>query len=213
MVRRTKADAWLTRERLLDAAELQFQRQGVSGTTLQDIAQAAGLTRGAIYWHFQDKAELFNAMMNRAASPLAQQILRSGEAGLEDPMGQIRGSFLAALRATVEDPQVRRAVEIAFHKVEYVDETRGVRERRVKGLAERVAQVERGLRRAVRLGQLPPRLPARASALALHALVDGLINHWMLDPQAFDLVRVGRQALDAYLQGLKSPPPPARPRR
>jgi TetR/AcrR family acrAB operon transcriptional repressor len=63
LVRRTKEEALATRHRLLDAAELLFQAQGVSRTTLNDIARQAGATRGAIYWHFKDKADLFNAMM------------------------------------------------------------------------------------------------------------------------------------------------------
>ena len=66
MVRRTKADALATRNSLLDAAEHLFQARGVSRTSLNDIATAAGTTRGAIYWHFKDKADLFNAMMERA---------------------------------------------------------------------------------------------------------------------------------------------------
>lgn len=60
-MRRTKEDAQHTREALLDAAELVFAQRGVSRTSLQEIAKAAGLTRGAVYWHFKDKAELFNA--------------------------------------------------------------------------------------------------------------------------------------------------------
>ena len=70
MVRRTKQEALATRHSLLDSAELLFQAQGVSRTSLQDIAQAAGATRGAIYWHFKDKADLFNAMMERVTLPL-----------------------------------------------------------------------------------------------------------------------------------------------
>lgn len=80
MARRTKAEAQATRNALIDAAERLFDSQGVSRTSLQDIAQAAGATRGAIYWHFKDKADLFNAMMERATAHLddmAQQDRKS----------------------------------------------------------------------------------------------------------------------------------------
>ena len=66
MPRRTKEDALATRNSLLDAAERVFLAQGVAGTSLNDIAQEAGTTRGAIYWHFRDKADLFTAMMDRS---------------------------------------------------------------------------------------------------------------------------------------------------
>ena len=75
MVRRTKQEALETREKLLDAAETLFQREGVSRTSLQQIAQEAGVTRGAVYWHFKDKAELFDAMMRRATMPLELRLL------------------------------------------------------------------------------------------------------------------------------------------
>lgn len=205
MPRRTKEDAERTRLRILDMAEREFQRRGVSRTSLEQIARAAGVTRGAVYWHFRNKADLFNAMLQRVTLPLEAEILRSGERTLEDPIAQIRGSYLAALRATVDDPQARRVFEVALFKVEHGNALRGVRERRLNGLRNRVAQVERGFRRAARLGLWRSALPARAAALGVEALIDGLITHWMLDPQAFDLVRTGEHALDAYLGGLRAP--------
>ena len=63
MARRTKQEAQATRSHILDTAELVFEQRGVSGTSLGEIAKAAGLTRGAIYWHFKDKADLFNACL------------------------------------------------------------------------------------------------------------------------------------------------------
>ena len=87
MVRRTKEEAQRTRERILDTAEREFQRRGVSRTSLEEMARAAGVTRGAIYWHFKDKADLFNAMMKRVTLPLESEILRSGERDARRPAG------------------------------------------------------------------------------------------------------------------------------
>ena len=70
MVRRTKEDAQETRNRILDAAVEVFNRQGVAQTSLNDIAAEAGVTRGAIYWHFANKVALFDAMINRLICPL-----------------------------------------------------------------------------------------------------------------------------------------------
>ena len=203
MARRTKEDAQRTRERILDMAEREFQRRGVSRTSLEQVARAAGVTRGAVYWHFRNKADLFNAMMNRVTLPLEAEILRSGERTLDDPVLQIRGSFLAALRATVKDPQARRVFEIALFKVEHGSALRGVRARRLKGLRDRVENVERGFRRAARLGLWSGSVSPRVAALGMQSLIDGLISNWMIDPEAFDLVRVGERAIDAYLRGVQ----------
>lgn len=62
-MRRTAEDAALTRQALLDAALMEFSRRGYEGTRLQDIAAAAGLTRGAIYHHFRNKAEVYLALI------------------------------------------------------------------------------------------------------------------------------------------------------
>lgn len=203
MPRRTKADALRTRERILDKAEQEFLRRGVSRTTLQHIARAAGVTRGAIYWHFQGKSDLFNAMMNRVTLPLEREIRRSGEPALDAPLAQIRGSFLAALKATMTDPQARRVIEIALHKVEHTAAQPGVRERRLKGLRARVDDIASGFRRAARRGQWQAGVPARTAAVAVHSLVDGLIQNWLLDPGSFNLLAVGRRAIDALLDGLR----------
>ena len=202
MVRRTKEQAEATRSHLLDTAELLFAQHGVSRTSLAEIADAAGLTRGAIYWHFKDKADLFNAMMARATLPMEQAALASDEAQRLDPVAHLRRTFVEALRITVNDPQVRRVFEIATHKVEYVGELEAVRDRHLRVRNECLAHVARGVRLATRRGLLGGRIPAHAAALGLHALIDGLIQNWMLDPEAFDLVKAGEQVLDTYLAGL-----------
>jgi len=54
-----------TRELLLDAAEEVFARRGFEGASLDEIAETAGYTRGAIYKHFADKEELLHAACAR----------------------------------------------------------------------------------------------------------------------------------------------------
>ncbi len=202
MPRRTKEDAQATRQSLLDAAERLFQSQGVSRTSLQDIATAAGATRGAVYWHFKDKADLFNAMMDRVTLPLeGARDQAAGTAG-EDPLPRLRAALLGALRRTATDPQTRRVFEVATQKVEYTDALGKVRERHLEARRRGVALMKQALQRSalVRGRRLP--MPAVAAARGLHALVAGLIQDWLLDPAEFQLEAAGRHAIDAYLAGL-----------
>jgi TetR/AcrR family acrAB operon transcriptional repressor len=201
MARRTKEESLATRGSILDAAEQVFQRQGVSRTSLQQIAQAAGVSRGAIYWHFRDKGELFSEMLARVSVPL-QETVRADEPGVEDPLGFIRASFIESLRRTVDDPQQRRVYEIAAHQAEYIGELLEVREQYLVTRAERLRHLERGLAAAIRAGQLPEGTQTRAAALAMHALAEGLIRNWLLDPRAFDLLAVGEEALDILVAGM-----------
>lgn len=204
MVRRTKADALATRNSLLDAAELLFQANGVSRTSLNDIAVAAGTTRGAIYWHFKDKADLFNAMMERVTMPLEctlESTARDASTNV-NPLLLLRDSMMGALRQTATDERTRRVFEVATHKVEYVTEMQAVRDRHLQVRNECVVMTEKALHEAVvREGiQLPISLPT--AALGLHVIIDGLIQNWLLDPEAFDLEKCGRGTVDVYFAGL-----------
>jgi TetR/AcrR family transcriptional regulator, acrAB operon repressor len=206
MARRTKQDAEATRSLILDTAEVVFQERGVSRTSLNEIAQAAGLTRGAIYWHFENKADLFNAMMERVTLPLEEAALEADDPALADPIAHMMSNFIHALQLAANNPQTRRVFEIATHKVEYVGELTAVRDRHLATRDECLLHSERGIKMAMRRGQISRRIPARAAALGLFALIDGLLQNWMLDPTAFDLVKVGRQVLDAYMAGLAVSP-------
>lgn len=120
-----------TRNRLLDAAERLFQQRGVSRTSLHDIAAHAGATRGAVYWHFKDKADLFNAMMERVTLPLEQSLRPQPDAPAADALAALRLAVRDTLHQLSTDDQLRRVVEVATHKVDYIDELHAVRERHV----------------------------------------------------------------------------------
>lgn len=204
MVRRTKADAQVTRHALLDAAEQLFQAHGVSRTSLNDIATAAGTTRGAIYWHFQDKADLFNAMMERVTLPLEESMASAAcqARRQDDPLGSLRASLTNALQKTAQDEQTRRVFEVATHKVEYVEEMRAVRDRHLRVRNAHMAFAAQMLGEASIRAALRLPVPAAQAAMGLHVMVDGLIQNWLLDPTAFDLETVGAQAITTYLSGL-----------
>ena len=74
MVRRTKKDAELTRQSIINAAREVFLVRGVSRTTMDHIATQANVTRGAIYWHFNNKKELFDAMRQQVFLPLIDRM-------------------------------------------------------------------------------------------------------------------------------------------
>jgi len=206
VARRTRKEALATRGRILDAAERVFSRRGVSRTSLDDVARAAGVTRGAIYWHFKDKADLFGAMLGRVALPMEEMLQRTSEAAGDDPLAHVRGRSVAVLRKVVGDARARRVFDVVAHKCEYVDEMAAVR-RRINGMrANCLAQLESGFRNAIRRGLLPAGVEPRAAAVGLHALVDGLITNWLIDPKYFADARAAEQIVDRYLDGLGAGP-------
>lgn len=208
MPRKTKEEALKTRNRLLDAAEWLFQAQGVSRTTLQDIALRAGATRGAVYWHFKDKSALFNAMVERISLPLEAYFnvedspADTADLGEASALDHTRNAILMALHQIVNDVRTRRVLEVATQKVEYIEEHRSIRLRHLAVRNGFLARVRQGLDAAARHETLTLPLPSAMAAQGLHALIDGLIQNWLLDPEAFDLQQLGRSAIAIYFCGL-----------
>jgi len=212
MARRTKEEAQETRNRILDFAEHVFSEKGVSRTSLDDLARAAGVTRGAIYWHFRNKAELFDAMMARITLPMEEVSLRAsqgGPGGKGDPLAYVRSCALNVLTRTATDPQVQRVFDIVCHKCEYVDEMAELKARHLECRAECLGEIERAFAQAIAADQLPASVDARRAAVVLHALIDGLIANWVLDPSYFPLAAEAEKIVDGYLAGLLLQPPSA----
>lgn len=204
MARRTKEDAAATRDSILDAAELLFVEQGVSRTTLQHIASAAGVTRGAIYWHFDDKSALFNAMMERATLPFECALNVLGEADEARVLDDLRAFLVDIFRVTETNPQARRVFEIASLKVEFVSEMDAVRVRRRHNQQEWMAQVQERLELAQESGLIRQDVQLQVFAFGLWALMDGLIRNWMFEPTSFGLVETGDELIGTMLDGIRT---------
>jgi AcrR family transcriptional regulator len=68
----------LTRNAILDGARRLFADSGFAGATMDDIAQAAGVAKGAVYHHFPTKEGVFEAVFERASTQLVAEVMRSG---------------------------------------------------------------------------------------------------------------------------------------
>lgn len=204
MARKTKAEAAATRDSILDAAEKLFAEQGVSRTTLQHIASAAGVTRGAIYWHFLDKGALLHAMMERVKTPLeeAMLLLDAKEGG--DPMHDLREYVMTVLRVTADDPKARRVFEIVTLKMEFVDDAVVLREGRREKQEQWMQRIETRLGQAKALGLVRQDLDPAMVAHGMWVILDGLIRNWLFDTEAYDLLKLGESMMDTYLAGLRN---------
>ena len=211
MARRTKEEAEATRHRLLDAAELVFCERGVSGASLSDVARAAGLTRGAIYWHFKDKLDLFDAMMQRVILPMEQIVLGDSEGQTDcSPVSKIVGYFALIFEVFVSDERARRVFEVAMFKVEHVGELAAVQQRWIASADRFIALLEQNLEQAfAREQSLLPLMPSAVSphlaAKGLYAMFDGLLTAWMLRKGGFDLQVQGMALLRQYLKSMGLP--------
>ena len=205
MARRTKEEAQATRVQILDAAEQVFQAQGVSRASLAEVAKAAGVTRGAIYWHFENKIDLFQAMLERLHLPLEELARASEDEDEPDPLGCMRDLLIMALTRLASEPQTRRTHDILRYKCEYTGELLGLRERMQALSIECDQRIAKALGNAVSRGQLPADLDCQRAAICLHAYIEGLEANWLLVPN-YDLTTQAPSLVEAVLDMLRSSP-------
>lgn len=202
MARKTKEEAQHTRSQLLEAAERLFSERGVAHTTLNDIATAAGLTRGAIYWHFQNKTDLIHALWDQVALPLHESFAELTLSMPDDPLARIQIKSTTVLTQVVRDARIRNLLSILLLKCEYVEEPGGLREGYLIKRADCLGEITEEFRLAVMQGQLPAGVDERFAAIGLMALIDGLCFHWLMNPALFSLEDKAKNYIDAYLKGL-----------
>ena len=206
MARSTKQEAQETRNRILDAAERVFHEQGVSRTSLEDVARTAEVTRGAIYWHFKNKGDLFDAMAQRVKLPMEAMVEAGSDERAADPLGRMRASLIFVLQESVRNPQSRTVFEIIFLKCEFVAANDTIWNRRREEFSKGLLNFQRTVENAMTRGQLPQNLDVVVACSALQAMIVGLINNWLLMSGPLDLAAEAPRLVDACLDMLRYAP-------
>lgn len=169
MARKTKEESQKTRDGILDAAERVFLEKGVGTTAMADLADAAGVSRGAVYGHYKNKIEVCLAMCDRAFG----QIEVPDENARVPALDILLRAGMGFLRQCCEPGSVQRVLEILYLKCERSDENEPLLRRRE--LLEKQGQRfgRRQIRRAVERGELPARLDVELASIYLQSLWDG----------------------------------------
>ncbi len=203
-MRRTKEDAAMTREQLLKAALISFRRKGYVGTTLDDVAQQAGTTRGAIHWHFGNKAELFNTMI-RESYARATTIFKEIFVAQGTPLQKLRQLMVHWMRYLEEDDEFRTVMEIITFKTEIVPELSSGMQENAAG-RRYVHQLFRQLiQEGIAGGEIRAEVDPEAATIAAQGLLFGTITNWLIDQQAFSLHSTAETITDFYIRGLQTP--------
>jgi len=200
MARKTKQQALETRQHILDVAMRLFSRQGVSSTSLAEIAQAAGVTRGAIYWHFKNKSDLFSEIWELSESSIGDLETEYRAKFPGDPLSVLREILVYILEATVVEERRRLMMEIIFHKCEFVGEMAVVQEAQRDLCLESYDRIETTLTECIQAKLLPANLLTRRVAVLMRAYVSGIMENWLFAPQSFDLKKEARAYVAILLE-------------
>ena len=182
-----------SRRRILKSALRLFATHGYAGTSIRMIARAAGISVGLLYNYFPSKADLLGALF-------------------EESMRDVQASFASAEAASTPAERIERLVRSSF---EILDANRdfwrmsyGVRMQPavVAGLGKRLnawtTTIQSTLARYVKdAGSRQPEV----DAALLFALIDGVSQHYVLDPRAYPLGAVADGIVALFTRGSSSP--------
>ena len=206
-MRRTKEKAEETRRRIMTAALRSFGRSGISNTTLEEVAKTAGVTRGAIYWHFSGKKALLHAIREEVSVPLLDQadftLLSRGTAA---PLDRVSCFLLGLLEALETDKQVERVLSVMSFKCEYVGPLAHELKDQAKNhrwLCEALTKV---YKEAGNDGSLRAGLSPSIAALETLTLVAGLLRLWLLDESGESMRKHARALIATHVDGRRARP-------
>ncbi|UWS30276.1 multidrug efflux transporter transcriptional repressor AcrR [Erwinia pyrifoliae] len=202
MARNTKQQAQETRNHIIDAAIKRFSEHGVAKTSLADIAAGAGVTRGAIYWHFKNKTDLLNEIWTQSESGLTTREPEYQSKYPADPLSVMRAMLLYVFEATATDPRRRALMEIIYHKCEFVGEMTTLQLMQQNLYLECYEKIEEVLTECIAAKQLPENLDTRRAAVVMRGYVSGIMENWLFMPESFDLAEDAPQLVATLIDML-----------
>lgn len=200
-MKRTAEEAAKTRQDILDAALTVFSEKGYSAARLQDIASVAGVTRGAVYHHFDNKAGLFQALMAAATQGggnIAAEAIAEGGSFL-DICERI---LVASFELVATDQRARDTMNIYLFKSDFSAELQpfaeSLKQQAVDSVQGMVGFVQMGIAQGELRSDLDPEIAVRSFL----AFQNGVIQLWLMNQEAFDLKDSARQFARLFLYGL-----------
>lgn len=193
-----------TRERILAAAGRVFARKGFRAASLDQVARDAGLTKGAIYWHFTSKDELFFALLDHKfvqnTAPVPAELRLA--AATADPRLALTMLLKANFARLLDDPDWARLY------LEFIAQARDdtLRARLAQFHAASLALVAGYMATMQDAGLAPRGQDPRMLAMFWMALFDGLLLAWIINPHT-DLDAQVERLVDLLSQGMVPPAP------
>ncbi|ANG95219.1 MULTISPECIES: TetR family transcriptional regulator [Brucella] len=207
-MRRTKAEAAETRDAILTAAEHVFLERGLTQSTLMEIAGHAGVTRGAIYFHFHDKLDIFQALINRTRFPHEEIMLQAAACDHPNPLYVLEQSILTALELFITNERQQNLFTIIHQRCEYVGEIAPLVEHLKEARANVLSLFTGLLEVAERRGELSSEWTSLSAAQILLAVLGGLLNEWLRSERGFDLVSDGGKTIKTMMKSMRREPVP-----
>ena len=200
-MRKTKEEAEKTREAILKAALRVFSDKGYAGTRLSDIAAEMGVTRGAIYWHFKDKQDLYESLISNVTGR-TDDIFKQAMAMPISPLMKIQTIMERFLTLLQSDEEFRAVNALIMFKNRTTEslmqsncEIRSQIEKRVQAISQLFEEGKR-------IGEIRPDVDDMDIAWVGTCFVHGVISFWLFDSTIFDIKAKAKSWVDILINGI-----------
>ncbi|CAA0082534.1 TetR family transcriptional regulator [Zhongshania aliphaticivorans] len=206
-MRRSKADAEITRARILDSAGKLFAIQGITRTRLTDVAAEAGVTRGAIYWHFKDKEALIEAMMDSVGAPTDAALEALSNARKDEilSLNMLRDVIVDAFKRSNQQPALEQITRFVF-RYSLCNESESLTNRINSDRKLAITRLQRFISNAQKAELIRADLSPECLAIHTHTHIIGLFHHHLSSPFPGLSAEYVATSLDLLFDGIKVKP-------
>ncbi len=204
MVKRTKEKVEQTKKALVDAAIKVFHKKGYSNTTLEEIALEAGLTRGALYWHFKGKAEIlisiYGDFMEKLDALIAETVDRE-----DATLASVAEYMKRAINLLITDYSFMVTLEMLFFKAEFTGDLESVKSMENKWTTRRINKISFLVEEHLKQSKLKVSMDPGETALAIESLFRGLSLMYTTNSQVIPGKDSHVRIIDTFFQSILNP--------
>lgn len=187
------------KSQILDAAERVFAERGFDKARMDDIVQASGLSKGALYWYYKSKDAIIRALLDRVFISEMEEANELAEAQ-GDASERLQQFVTFVVR---EYKRFEKLLPLAYEFIALAYRSKAVRETLVGYYEHYEELIAKVIQQGIDSGEFKPCDP-RATAVALIMMYEGIALLWFLDPEKIDWDQMAQQPLELFLTGLQA---------
>jgi TetR/AcrR family transcriptional regulator, acrAB operon repressor len=179
-MKKTKEDAELTRKAVLKAAMKVFSKKGYTQTSLAEVAKEAGMTRGAIYWHFSNKHQLLSSVIDECDKEWEIMINNIINADTS-PSQKIKTLISVFISLIVKKDQYRLMEEIMVFKTSSDSELQKLYLTHMENVKLFRQMLKDLVQEGIDTGEFESRFEAESIVVAMTSYIAGIKTAWLSD--------------------------------
>lgn len=202
-IQKKTKDPTATKNDILQAAIEVFVEHGFVKSTLEQIAAKADVTRGAVYWHFKNKHDIFEALHEALNKPLTSSILEDMKKNCDDSLCQLEKLCVKLLVDLDNDETRKKILKIFLCKCDYSCGMEDILEKQRKRKLKNIEFFSEYFARAIKNKKVPQDLDPKITAISLVCYMSGIVTEYLRNPQLFNLKKQAPHLIKQFFSAFR----------